>query len=67
LTGRSLNIYWRDPEFRMFIFIQLGLAIGAAVSLIKAIFSLMFMLYIFFSKDVTSKVLLFEGDFPLFD
>ncbi len=27
LTGRSLNIYWRDPEFRMFIFIQLGLVI----------------------------------------
>ncbi|QPB78262.1 Trk system potassium transporter TrkH [Proteus sp. GOKU] len=27
LTGRSLNIYWRDPEFRMFISIQLGLVI----------------------------------------
>ncbi|ETS31291.1 potassium transporter [Photorhabdus temperata] len=27
LTGRSLTVYWRDPEFRMFIFIQLALVI----------------------------------------
>ncbi len=27
LTGRSLNIYWRNHRFRMFIFIQLGLVI----------------------------------------
>ncbi|MBE8597125.1 Trk system potassium transporter TrkH [Xenorhabdus sp. BG5] len=25
LSGRSLNVYWRDPEFRMFITIQLAL------------------------------------------
>ncbi|TDB45700.1 Trk system potassium transporter TrkH [Photorhabdus luminescens] len=27
LTGRSLTVYWRDPEFRMFISIQLVLVI----------------------------------------
>lgn len=27
LTGRSFKIYWRDPEFRMFIFIQLALVL----------------------------------------
>ncbi|WP_445496186.1 Trk system potassium transporter TrkH [Photorhabdus sp. SF281] len=27
LTGRSLTVYWRDPEFRMFISIQLALVI----------------------------------------
>ncbi|MBE5204601.1 Trk system potassium transporter TrkH [Pectobacterium quasiaquaticum] len=25
LSGRSLKVYWRDPEFRMFIFVQLSL------------------------------------------
>ncbi|MFA3762779.1 Trk system potassium transporter TrkH [Yersinia sp. 2544 StPb PI] len=25
LSGRSLKVYWRDPEFRMFIFVQLTL------------------------------------------
>lgn len=25
LSGRSLKVYWRDPEFRMFIFIQMSL------------------------------------------
>lgn len=27
LSGRSLKVYWRDPEFRMFIFVQLTLVI----------------------------------------
>ncbi|WP_036770155.1 Trk system potassium transporter TrkH [Photorhabdus australis] len=30
LTGRSLTVYWRDPEFRMFISIQLVLVIICA-------------------------------------
>ncbi|MCL2899351.1 Trk system potassium transporter TrkH [Brenneria tiliae] len=25
LSGRSLKVYWRDPEFRMFIFVQISL------------------------------------------
>ncbi|RLM19768.1 potassium transporter [Brenneria alni] len=25
LSGRSLKVYWRDPEFRMFIFVQMSL------------------------------------------
>lgn len=25
LSGRSLRVYWRDPEFRMFIFVQMSL------------------------------------------
>ncbi|MGM3173630.1 Trk system potassium transporter TrkH [Dickeya lacustris] len=27
LSGRSLRVYWRDPEFRMFIFVQLSLVV----------------------------------------
>ncbi|OCQ53417.1 Trk system potassium uptake protein TrkH [Photorhabdus australis subsp. thailandensis] len=33
LTGRSLTVYWRDPEFRMFISIQLVLVIICALIL----------------------------------
>ncbi|MEC5320882.1 Trk system potassium transporter TrkH [Brenneria populi subsp. brevivirga] len=25
LSGRSIKVYWRDPEFRMFIFVQMSL------------------------------------------
>ncbi|MFI8416252.1 Trk system potassium transporter TrkH [Serratia sp. NPDC078593] len=33
LSGRSLKVYWRDPEFRMFIFVQLTLVVVCAVVL----------------------------------
>lgn len=33
LSGRSLKVYWRDPEFRMFISVQLGLTLVCAMIL----------------------------------
>lgn len=27
LSGRNLKVYWRDPEFRMFLFVQLSLVV----------------------------------------
>ncbi|MFP1726644.1 Trk system potassium transporter TrkH [Lonsdalea quercina] len=33
LSGRSLKVYWRDPEFRMFIFVQMSLVAVCTVVL----------------------------------
>ncbi|MFP1753460.1 Trk system potassium transporter TrkH [Lonsdalea quercina] len=33
LSGRSLKVYWRDPEFRMFIFVQMSLVVVCTVVL----------------------------------
>ncbi|WP_409309997.1 Trk system potassium transporter TrkH [Pectobacterium sp. B1J-3] len=33
LSGRSLRVYWRDPEFRMFIFVQMSLVAVCTVVL----------------------------------
>ena len=33
LSGRRLTVYWRDPEFRMFIAVQLGLTVLCALIL----------------------------------
>ncbi|OSN05241.1 potassium transporter [Lonsdalea iberica] len=33
LSGRSLKVYWRDPEFRMFIFVQMTLVAVCTVVL----------------------------------
>lgn len=33
LSGRSIKVYWRDPEFRMFIFVQVSLVAVCTVVL----------------------------------
>ncbi|CPR16020.1 Trk system potassium transporter TrkH [Brenneria goodwinii] len=33
LSGRSIKVYWRDPEFRMFIFVQISLVVVCTVML----------------------------------
>ncbi|QTF06693.1 Trk system potassium transporter TrkH [Brenneria izadpanahii] len=33
LSGRSIKVYWRDPEFRMFIFVQMSLVAVCTVML----------------------------------
>ncbi|MGK2960459.1 MAG: Trk system potassium transporter TrkH [Candidatus Malihini olakiniferum] len=33
LSGRSLKVYWRDPEFRIFIFVQMSLVAVCALVL----------------------------------
>ncbi|MCG8158448.1 Trk system potassium transporter TrkH [Brenneria goodwinii] len=33
LSGRSIKVYWRDPEFRMFIFVQMSLIVVCTVML----------------------------------